>query len=92
MIDLHQLDGCPSHLDEGDSHAWAGAVWLDNDVLTLQRFVQIFDFERNMRDGFYQFGIWRTFPIPLPFVLPNSELEVKLLSSVSVVSSKGRLG
>jgi hypothetical protein len=66
VIDLHQLDGCPSHLDESDPDARAGAVRFDEDVLTLQRLLQIVDLEGDVRDGFHHLGIGCAFPIPLP--------------------------
>jgi hypothetical protein len=36
VIDLHELDGCPVDLDEGDGHAAAWTIRLDDDVLSLE--------------------------------------------------------
>jgi hypothetical protein len=36
VIDLHGLDRCPVDLDEGDGHAAAWTIRLDDDVLTLE--------------------------------------------------------
>lgn len=57
MIDLHQFDGCPSHLDKGDPDSWTGAVGLDEDLLPLQRLIEIIHLEGHVWDGFHQFGI-----------------------------------
>jgi hypothetical protein len=65
-IDLHQLDGCPSDLDEGNPDAWAGAVRFDDDVVTSQRILQVVDLEGDVGNGFHKIGIRRAFPITLP--------------------------
>lgn len=66
VIDLYQLNGRSSHLDKGHADAWARAVRFDEDVLTLQRLLQIVHLEGDVRDRFHQVGIRRAFPISLP--------------------------
>src|SRR5215472_14567001 len=66
MIDLHELDRGAADLDEGDDHARAGTVWLDDDMVALQGRREVVNLERHVRHGLYKIRIRCAFPVPLP--------------------------
>ena len=84
MVDLHELDGCPADLDEGDGNTRAGTVRLDDDVMTLEGGRQIVYLERHVRHRLDQVGIGGVVPVPLPLdaervvqVIADGHLQVR---------------
>jgi len=66
VIDLHELDRRPADLDEGDCHATAGTIRLDDDVMALESSRKVVDLECHMRHRLDQVRVRRVFPVPLP--------------------------
>jgi hypothetical protein len=83
VADLHELDRSPLDLDEGDEHAAAGAVGLDDDLLAIQGGRQVVHLERHVRHRLDQVGVGRVVPVPLPLdaervaqVIADRDLQV----------------
>jgi hypothetical protein len=66
VIDLHQLDRCAAHLDEGHRDAGARLVGLDDDALAGERGVEVVDLERDVGDRLDELGVGGVVPVPLP--------------------------
>jgi hypothetical protein len=79
VIDLHELDRCPADLDEGDNHAAAGAIRLDDHVVTLEGGRKVVDLECHMWHRLDQVRVGRAFPVPLPL---NTERIIQVIETV----------
>src|SRR5215472_16762665 len=84
VIDLHELDRCAADLDEGDGHATAGTIRLDDDVMTFEGGREVINLECHMWHRFDQVRIRSAVPVPLPLnteriiqVIADSHLQVR---------------
>ena len=77
VIDLHQLNRGSVDLHEGDDYAAAGAVRLNDDVMAVQRRLQVVNLECDVRHCLYQVWIRRAIPVPLPL---NAERIVLMIA------------
>jgi len=76
--------GAPADLDEGDGHATAGTVRLDDDVPAFEGGRQVVDLEGHMRHRLDQVGIGCVVPVSLPLdaeriaqVITDSHLQMR---------------